>query len=188
MTRLQHNGAHCQDWWPLTERRTARVLLVGEDNPHSEDPRRALHFHPPGAAGDRLRRILGLDKATYLSLWRVNLCVGRWSTLRARDRAGDLLLDVTAPWSVVVMLGAKVASACGYPHGLMTCAHATVRVEEVEYGEAGWVRQAADGEFMAVSLPHPSGRCRVWNDASSAERARMTMRAVAPELPWGSSS
>jgi hypothetical protein len=38
-----------------------------------------------------------------------------------------------------------------------------------------------------VGLPHPSGRCRVWNEEESLECARRFLRQAAPNRPWGTS-
>lgn len=162
------------------------MLLIGEDNPRSGDPRHALHFHPPHCAGGRLARILGLRPADHLNLWRTDLCARRWNTADARARACELLEDTDPPWQVVVVLGAKVASACRYRHDFFTTAHAIVRVHGVEYDdEPGYVRQVGPGEFRAISLPHPSGRNRAWDDPRNWARAEMLLRACAPDVPWG---
>jgi hypothetical protein len=34
-------------------------------------------------------------------------------------------------------------------------------------------------------LPHPSGRCRIWNQAASVHRARALVATYAPGFPWG---
>lgn len=185
MKRLEHNGAH-RTWFGHDEPPRSPVLLIGEDNPRSMDPRHALHFFPSSSAGGRLRAILGLARGDYLNLWRADLCVGRWNTRAARERARDLLTDPDPPWDVVVMLGVKVASACRYPHALFTVSHAWVHANRIDYDEPpGYVRRVGPGEFRAVSLPHPSGLSRVWQDPRSWSRAQMLVRAAAPDVPWG---
>ena len=42
------------------------VVLVGESNPHSADPRHAPSPFPPNAAGGRLARALELSARDYL--------------------------------------------------------------------------------------------------------------------------
>jgi hypothetical protein len=183
--RLEHNGAH-RTWFGDGEPPRSTVLLVGEDNPRSRDPRHALHFFPSSSAGGRLRAILGLARADWLNLWRVNLCVGRWDRAAARARALELLTDPDPPWQTVVMLGVKVAEACRYPHDLFTAAHAYQSRGGVAYDEApGYVRRVDLGQFRAVSLPHPSGLNRVWNASRNWSRAQMLARAVAPDVAWG---
>ena len=137
---------------------TERVLLVGESNPHSSDPRYALWPRPVGATGDRLCKILCIDAAAYLRTYdRVNLCTSRWNARDARDITSGLHHRVR------ILLGCKVAEA----HGIKD-----------------WVPfQIYDlGSCRALALPHPSGRCRYWNDPEASHRAR----AMAAELvdPW----
>jgi hypothetical protein len=149
-----------------------RVILIGESNPYGSDPEFALYCYPPGCAGYRLRRIFGLPQHQYLALHRVNLCVGDWSKGQAERKAAELM-DPGAPWRVMVMLGRKVAEA----------------FEKVALGGVPIVpfstREHASGRTL-VSLPHPSGRNPVWNQPSTRARAREILRAIAPELPWGS--
>lgn len=148
------------------------VLLIGEDNPYGSDPEFALYCYPPGCAGYRLRRILGLPQHQYLSLHRTNLCDTAWSKTRARVRATELL-SPDAPWRVMVLLGRKVAET----------------FERVVLDGAPLVafstRTCCPGMTL-VSLPHPSGRNLVWNQPWARTRAREILREVAPEVPWGS--
>jgi hypothetical protein len=83
---------------------TGRVLLVGEDNPLSVEPEFSLYCYPPGCAGYRLRRILGLPQHQYLALHRTNLCVGGWSKPQATKRVWELL-SPEAPWNVTAIAG-----------------------------------------------------------------------------------
>lgn len=137
-----------------------RPLLVGEDNPHHSDPRLALWPRPSQYAGGRLCRILGMDERRYLRAFdRVNLCDGAWDAAEARANA-ERLLGLGKP---LVLLGSKVCRAFGAtftPETLFT------------------VRELAPGVNAAV-LPHPSGRCRAWNDAGSYQRARDAVASLA---------
>ena len=151
---------------------TSRVLLVGEDNPLSIEPDFALYCYPPGCAGYRLRRILGLPQQQYLALHRTNLCVGGWSKDQAKKRAFELL-SPAAPWRVIILLGRKV----------------TETFEKVALDDAPLIafstRVCCPGMTL-VSLPHPSGRnAALWNP-KARDRARQMMRELVPELPWGS--
>lgn len=151
------------------------MILIGEDNPYGAEPEFALYCYPPGCAGYRLRRILGLPQHQYLALRRTNLCVGGWSTKAARTRAWDLLSagDPTAPSAVMILLGRKVTEAFEKvaldgatldPFSTKTCCPGTI----------------------LVSLPHPSGRNLIWNQPWARDRARQLLREVAPEVGWGS--
>lgn len=130
-----------------------RVLLVGEDNPHSDDPRFALYPRPVGCAGHRLAiKILGHEfGADYLAKYdRTNLCSGKWSTTEARVRA----LDLAETGRPMVLLGAKVCRAFGLDFAPFSI---------------------ACGRSLMAILPHPSGRCRAWNEPGSYARARQTV-------------
>lgn len=135
------------------------MLLVGENNPYGNDPRYALYCLPLNSAGGRLQRlVLGLRFSRYLELERVNLCSGKWSVPAARAAAA--LYAPTAE-RVPVLLGAKVSAAFGVPFVPFT------RTE------------------MGVVLPHPSGRCTIWNEPGSVARARAVLAEVFPDVPFG---
>jgi len=148
------------------------MILIGENNPYGGAPEFALYCYPPGCAGYRLRRILGLPQHQYLALHRTNLCVGGWSNARARARASELL-DPHAPWRVMVLLGRKVTEAF-------------VKVVLDDVPLVPFATRAICPGTTLVSLPHPSGRNLVWNQPSARERARQILRDLVPELPWGS--
>ena len=152
-----------------------RVLLVGEMNPYGTAPTFALWDEPADASGARLRQILGLRSDTYRALHRANLCAGRWELPVARGRASRLVAcDPSRPWEVVVMLGRKVASAFRYRGAFFSA----------QYPSAAPGLQGRP-EPTLVSLPHPSGLCRLWNEPSAAQAARSLLRKVAPDVHWG---
>lgn len=146
-------------------------LIVGEDNPLSRDPKYALFCAPRNSAGWRLcHLVMGLHRWRYLKLPRVDLCKGKWSMPEARDHAAYLLSgsgcgDDAAP-SVFVLLGRKVTTAFEQPLGPFE------------------TRRFPNG-FTYIALPHPSGRCRVWQEPGAFERTRALLRKVCPEVPWG---
>ena len=147
---------------------SARILVVGEDNPHGADPRMALYYLPRQASGNRLRLVMGLSDRDYLRhLERVNLCAGRWSTPEARARAAELL---DGRYPVVILLGSKVRAAAGIAVLPRPCS---------------WIRFTSG--VIAACLPHPSGRCRYWNEPQAILEARLVLEAAAPWVPWGSS-
>ena len=137
-----------------------RLILVGELNPHNQDPLVALFPLPEHCAGGRLRKILGISLARYLGLARRNLCAGKWTMTEAR-RAAQATVD--EGWDAIVMLGARVRAAF----------HLTARVPAF----------TASAPF--VSLPHPSGRNLIWNDPGRIQEARELLSRVAPAIPWG---
>ncbi len=130
-----------------------RPLLVGEVNPYGPDPQYALWPDPPGCAGHRLCHvILGMERREYLRRFdRVNLCLGAWSMKAAREEATKILRRTPR---TLVLLGAKVTDA------FLPGAFRPFQVVLV------------DPEFRAAILPHPSGRCRLWNDPDNITRAR----------------
>ena len=149
------------------------ILLVGEDNPLSMDPRYALYHEPRNCTGQRLQsKILGLrPRQSYLPIWRTNLCIGGWDADAAQDRA-IVLLGEDAPWRIIVMLGAKVSGAFTRASGthVATFSHSL---------------DGRSGRQVRVSLPHPSGRNPIWNDLTKVDLARSILRGVAPGVLWG---
>lgn len=150
---------------------TARPCLVGEANPHSADPRLALYVKPRGAAGSRLAAILGLAPAAYLRLFsRRNLYAQAWDLAEARIAAARFAEELAAAGAPAVLLGGKVARAFGVE------ASPFARFE---------MELPTSRALRGVLLPHPSGRCRVWNDPASAARARVAVSSVLVELELG---
>lgn len=133
--------------------KVAKILLVGENNPYSDAPQHALLPWPKGAAGDRLRRILGYSTRRYLVEFdRVNLLPlgAKWSVSAARERTGRLDHERR------VLLGLRVALA-----------------HKITFKP---FRRRRVGGLDLLMLPHPSGRCRVWNDRRSVSKARRALR------------
>lgn len=142
--------------------RVTEVLVVGEVNPFGSDPKMALYHLPRGSSGNRLRRIMGLRDCEYAGLLhKVNLCSGKWSDVDAYVKAKDLL---RSQHEVLVLLGARVRRMFG--------------------GPAPFERLRVHDKVM-VGLPHPSGRCRLWNDPESFVRARTQLILAVPQIPWG---
>lgn len=165
------------------------VLLCGEDNPLSSSPHHALYHQPINCAGHRLQsKILGVrPRETYLGMWRTNLCVGGWDRTMAQDRAA-LLAGQAVPWSVVVMLGVKVAGAfahatrrrnLGEPFAVTKMTGAELRIA------TGMRSDAEPLGCTFVALPHPSGRNTLWNLPENIDRARAILREAMPTVPWG---
>jgi len=161
-----------------------RVLLLGEDNPQSDDPTRALWAAPTGVAGERLQsKILQLGHATYYGLWRTNLCSPTWNRAAAEERAAIVLSTGWTPWTTVVCLGRKVSTVVGGALGqhLDTWSWYPWWKEVDDWASC----ELADFHVSIVSLPHPSGRTRDWNDPANFGRALDLLREVAPQVPFG---
>jgi hypothetical protein len=142
----------------------SKLVIVGELNPYGQDPRFALYHLPRHASGNRLREHLGLSDVEYEKIAKVNLCYGKWSMNAARET----VKLINSRFDVAVLLGAKVRDAFNGPE--------FYQVDIMEEGRA----------IALVTLPHPSGLNRMWNEPGARERARAVMRVVAPQLPWGS--
>ena len=78
----------------------------------------------------------------------------RWGARRARERAARVL--DAFPAERYVLLGSRVAAAFGLPYAPFTVTTSYGR-EHLRH-------------FLV--LPHPSGRCRAWNDPRAASAAR----------------
>jgi hypothetical protein len=138
------------------------VHLMGENNPYGSDPYFALYPEPEHSAGGRLcRLILGMREAAYLREFsRVNLLQRpKWSAPLARAAAAAFVASL-GPHDAVILLGRKV--------------------HEAFHGKAPWVPFAQVGGFL--SLPHPSGLCRIWNEPGAIEKTRAAVKAIAPHL------
>lgn len=160
----------------VTPNPSARVLVVGEVNPFGANPRLALFPRPRQSSGGRLRTIMGLGEADYfLHLDRANLCDGWWLDWKAAEQISRLMMSIVRPGTptAVVLLGRRVSDAFG--SGLSP---AMIGIPPF------WVHYRHD--VTVVTLPHPSGRCRAWNNPGMAEKARILLRSAAPWVPWGS--
>jgi len=165
-----------------------RPILVGEDNPYSARPSDALLPYPVKSAGYRLATtILGLSVVEYLTDFdRVNLCGTKWDDEVARKR-WRLLLD--GGNRTLILLGEKVCRAAGNRDEHREAAHAaesksplasTMRaVRPIEFFTKGMVSYLN----TIVTLPHPSGRSRVWNDPTAIPRARALVLPLIGRAP-----
>lgn len=149
-----------------------KVILVGELNPFGANPSLALYHLPRKSSGNRLRVILGLTDAEYAKIPKANLCEGKWSARDAHDRARRLLADPET--RVYVLLGKKVRDAFR-----AVCGAAWLRDDFSTYTDSGNV------PYTLVALPHPSGRCRAWNNPAAVGKALNLLRGCAPGILWG---
>lgn len=137
-----------------------KPLLIGEDNPYGSDQSFALYPKPESSAGGRLcHAILGFTFArAYLNTFdRVNLCSEGWSLRAARVAAAEILKREGPK----ILLGAKVCRAFAVAFEPFT------------------VTGIMSSGPLYI-LPHPSGRCRLWNDPRAITRAQAML---APLLP-----
>lgn len=189
MKHLEHLNAHRTRCDHASERSAGTILLLGEDNPQSDDPRHALFPEPPGCAGNRLQeKIFKVDHALYLAMWRTNLCNPTWELQAARARALVIAPQAATvadavPWKTIVLLGAKVMRAFAEAHSIP---------EMPPFAERRWCRAYVEtpGNVSVHSepliyLPHPSGRSQAWNAPAAVHRARALLAVAAPEIPWG---
>lgn len=152
-----------------------RVLLVGELNPLSCDPRYALYHEPARSAGGRLQRVvLGVrPRTTYLPMWRTNLCVGAWDADLATARAAVLCgrAKDRFPWRLIVALGVRVSDAFG-------------RASRVRPRSLDVPVEIASGTLL-ISIPHPSGRGYGYNDPAVVRDVRALLARAESDVPWG---
>lgn len=127
-------------------------------NPLSDDPKYALYPLPPNSAGGRLCQMLrdctGVSKAEYIQGFeRINLVIGDWDARDARAAAEEFVR--THQGRRVVILGSSVRIAFRLP---------PVLVEPV-----------VSRGVVFRQLPHPSGRCRWYNDPKHRALAGMVL-------------
>lgn len=157
---------------------TYQVVAVGEVNPFGSDPYFALYHLPRTSSGNRLRIIMGLSDADYLKrVQRINLCSGTWDRVQALVAADDLIMRNPG---TCVLLGARVRR-------VFEIALNKKWTSSSSLAEWGWRSFSLYNlPLRIVCLPHPSGRCRSWNDSGTYERARRVLSEAAPQVPWGS--
>jgi hypothetical protein len=126
------------------------VLIVGEQPNGSVGPDGPLS----GASAARLAALAYVDVSVVLAHRRVNLLAhgAPWDVLEARLEAKRL--DVDGPPVSFLLLGRRVATAFGLGR---------VRT---------FTEIRLDSGRPVTLVPHPSGRCRVWNDTGSRATAR----------------
>lgn len=124
-----------------------KPILIGMNNPHSDDPRFVLYPCPPGCSGWRVWRMCGEPKKRdyLLAFDRRNLWLRKsWNLEKAMRRAPGMWREIQ--YRKVVVFGRETVKALGLP-----------RTEPLEW-------QQAPNEVEWCYMPHPSGRCHWYND------------------------
>lgn len=128
-----------------------RPLLIGTNNPHSEDPRLALFPYPRLSSGYRLwhcaYEVSGMTRAAYLRAFdRCNILNSRlWDPAYARTLA-PALMEGIKDRAVVVVLGQELRDILG----LKNSPYCRPRIIPGGRGYWRW-------------LPHPSPRSHWYN-------------------------
>lgn len=150
-----------------------KPLLLGMNNPISDEPEFDLYPYPEGSAGHRLWRMMpeGTRRAEYLGAFdRLNLLRARqWRQADARAAAKVLLPSLDGRF--VVVLGAQVRDALGLP--------------KVEWLSEQAYHVPGEYAFTWVAFPHPSGRNRWLNDARNHARARSVLATIMRSGDYG---
>lgn len=144
-----------------------KVLLLGMNNPLSNDPDFDLYPYPEGSTGYRLWKMLpeGTSRQDYLKVFdRRNLLRAReWDPTAAHKAAIDLWPELDG--RVVVVLGTQVRNALG-----LQAAEPLLARRSSIFLPAGL--RDPSSELKAynlrwVAFPHPSGRNRWFNDPAN---------------------
>lgn len=135
-----------------------RPVLLGMNNPISLDPDHALYPVPPQHAGGRLYAMLDgaaqpgeVSTTKYIREFdRRNLVLGlQWNMRQASETADALVPELHSRH--VVMLGSSVIAAFQVPRH-------------------DWCVWSTQYGVRYCCVPHPSGRCREYNDPQMRAR------------------
>ncbi len=152
-----------------------KPLLVGLQNPLSDDPRYALYPEPTGSTGWRIAEMLrpAFSHRDYLALFdRTNLLDrtaqigGPGYTARLRrgaDRLNDLI--VSHGHELVVLFGGDVWRA-------------VLGLPKVRPPWLSWQWGTIVPPVRFLTLPHPSGRNRWYSDAENSAAAARALRQL----------
>lgn len=162
---------------------SSRAMLVGLDNPKSDDPRMALHPIPENATGGRLVKLIRMREPEYkpgrylLDFYRVNLyptghAPTRGVGFRAQDRSMAAhvmtVLDIVSVGHVI-LLGRRVTEAFDEVIG-----------DHLDYLKSAVVEHHGS-PITFWSLPHPSGRNYWYNDDANVNAASKLLNYVRPK-------
>ena len=142
-----------------------RPVLIGMNNPLSDQDGHQLYPHPEGCTGHRLwmmlhERLPQVGRRQYLDTFeRRNLVTGvHWSTPLGRQSAARMSAEFWGSGRTIVVLGEDVRRCFGLPKLL---------VEPLVVDGCTW-RQ----------LPHPSGRNLWYNDAKNRKLAGLLLEEL----------
>lgn len=149
-----------------------RPVILGMNNPRSDDPDHALWPHPNGCTGYRLWQMLNqadpsVTKERYLLAFdRRNLLGTRkWDAAKARMEAGRLLMGVDFMAREVLVLGDEVRRAFELPKKPLGC---------VDMYNATWWQ-----------IPHPSGLNRFYNSESNRAAVATVLKGLYDRSTYG---
>lgn len=152
-----------------------RVWLIGENNPYGDDPRYAMYPEPERSAGGRMcRLVLGLSPSKYLLLFeRRNLLQApKWSAPAAKAAANAMRAENAGNCDTFILLGK-----------LVTRAFFSEKTDVLEpFKSIIYSSRIGERARTYLSLPHPSGLSRVWNEPGSFLIARAAVARAAPHL------
>jgi hypothetical protein len=135
-----------------------RIVILGMNNPLSNDPKFALYPAPEGCAGHRLWRMANARTGISRQSWvertdRRNLCTGEWDKTGATIVARQLREELWDTEHAVLCMGSQVAHLMHVvEEPLMWARSATRNVPHV------------DARRHFVKIPHPSGRNLWYNN------------------------
>lgn len=142
-----------------------KPLLLGMNNPLSDDPHYDLFPYPEHSTGWRLWKMLpeGTTRAEYMNAFdRVNVLRSReWSALEARSSADKMMPDLDGRF--VIVLGSEVRAA--------------LRLDPAEPLSVN-MHFRSEVAFAWLAFPHPSGRNAWFNSKQNYQQARDVLRAA----------
>lgn len=138
-----------------------RPVLLGMNNPSALHPGEALSPLPKNSTGRRLWQMSGMTLAAFQAAFERRNLLGRrrWSEDAAREAGERAKADLGG--RLVLVLGRQTWEALGLP------------------ASAAWFSCWRVGRGVFFLVPHPSGRCRVYNDRSQRRELRNLMELVA---------
>ena len=160
-----------------------RPLLVGLHNPLSPEPKFALYPRPEGCTGWRLLKMLGpaFTERDYLRAFdRVDLLDhheqvgGKGYAARLRwGRSRLMEYIVQGKYRTVVLLGTDVWRAVLGPRELASA-------RKLRAPWVLWEKVSVGGDVLRfLTLPHPSGRNRWYQDRENASAASRALKQLA---------